>query len=127
MGSYGIGPTRLVPAIIEASHDEAGIIWPDAIAPFNAAILNLKVGDSATDRVSAEIDAALSARGLSALIDDTDDRPGAKFATADLIGLPWQVIVGPKSLAEGKVELKRRSTGDRVLVTPEEAVERIAS
>ncbi|MCA3643140.1 MAG: proline--tRNA ligase [Hyphomicrobiales bacterium] len=127
MGSYGIGPTRLVPAIIEASHDEAGIIWPDAIAPFNAAILNLKVGDSATDRVSAEMDAALSARGLSALIDDTDDRPGAKFATADLIGLPWQVIVGPKSLAEGKVELKRRSTGDRVLVTPEEAVERIAS
>ena len=127
MGSYGIGPTRLVPAIIEASHDEAGIIWPDAIAPFNAAILNLKFGDSATDRVSAEIDAALSARGLSALIDDTDDRPGAKFATADLIGLPWQVIVGPKSLAEGKVELKRRSTGDRVLVTPEEAVERIAS
>ncbi len=127
MGSYGIGPTRLVPAIIEASHDDAGIIWPDAIAPFNAAILNLKVGDSATDRVSAEIDAALSARGLSALIDDTDERPGAKFATADLIGLPWQVIVGPKSLAEGKVELKRRATGERVLVTPEEAVERIAS
>nr|MCU0819433.1 proline--tRNA ligase [Beijerinckiaceae bacterium] len=127
MGSYGIGPTRLVPAIIEASHDEAGIIWPDAIAPFNAAILNLKVGDSATDRVSAEIDAALSARGFSALIDDTDERPGAKFATADLIGLPWQVIVGPKSLAEGKVELKRRATGERVLVTPEEAVERIAS
>ncbi|MCA3633224.1 MAG: proline--tRNA ligase [Methylobacterium sp.] len=127
MGSYGIGPTRLVPAIIEASHDEAGIIWPDAIAPFNAAILNLKVGDSATDRVSAEIDTALSARGLSALIDDTDDRPGAKFATADLIGLPWQVIVGPKSLAEGKVELKRRSSGERVLVSPEEAVERIAS
>jgi prolyl-tRNA synthetase len=127
MGSYGIGPTRLVPAIIEASHDEAGIIWPDAIAPFNAAILNLKVGDSATDRVSAEIDAALSARGFSALIDDTDDRPGAKFATADLIGLPWQVIVGPKGLAEGKVELKRRATGERVLVTPEEAVERIAS
>jgi prolyl-tRNA synthetase len=127
MGSYGIGPTRLVPAIIEASHDEAGIIWPDAIAPFNAAILNLKVGDSGTDLVSAEIDAALSTRGLSALIDDTDERPGAKFATADLIGLPWQVIVGPKSLAEGKVELKRRSSGERVLVTPEEAVERIAS
>ncbi len=127
MGSYGIGPTRLVPAIIEASHDEAGIIWPDAIAPFNAAILNLKVGDSATDRVSAEIDAALAARGFSALIDDTDERPGAKFATADLIGLPWQVIVGPKGLAEGKVELKRRATGERLLVTPEEAVERIAS
>jgi prolyl-tRNA synthetase len=127
MGSYGIGPTRLVPAIIEASHDEAGIIWPDAVAPFDAAILNLKVGDSACDRVSGELDAALSARGLSALIDDTDERPGGKFATADLIGLPWQVIVGPKGLAEGKVELKRRATGERVLVSPEEAVERIAS
>ncbi len=103
MGSYGIGPTRLVPAIIEASHDEAGIIWPDAIAPFNAAILNLKVGDSATDGVCAALEQALEARGLSALIDDTDERPGAKFATADLIGLPWQIIVGPKSLAEGKV------------------------
>ncbi|WP_150287278.1 proline--tRNA ligase [Rhabdaerophilum calidifontis] len=127
MGSYGIGPTRLVPAIIEASHDEAGIIWPDAVAPFDAAILNLKPGDGATDRVSAEIEAALGARGLSALIDDTDERPGAKFATADLIGLPWQVIVGPKGLGEGKVELKRRATGERVLVSPDEAVERIAS
>lgn len=127
MGSYGIGPSRLVPAIIEASHDEAGIIWPDAIAPFDAAILNLKVGDSATDRVCGELEAALNARGLSALIDDTEDRPGAKFATADLIGLPWQIIVGPKGLAEGKVELKRRATGERVSVTPAEAIERIAS
>lgn len=127
MGSYGIGPTRLVPAIIEASHDEAGIIWPDAIAPFNAAILNLKVGDSACDRVSGELEVALEARGLSALIDDTDDRPGGKFATADLIGLPWQIIVGPKGLADGKVELKRRATGERFLLSPEDAVERIAS
>ncbi|MCZ8187780.1 MAG: proline--tRNA ligase [Beijerinckiaceae bacterium] len=127
MGSYGIGPTRLVPAIIEASHDEAGIIWPDAIAPFNAAILNLKPGDSATDTVCGTLEQALEARGLSALVDDTDERPGAKFATADLIGLPWQIIVGPKGLAEGKVELKRRATGERVLMSPEDAVERIAS
>jgi len=127
MGSYGIGPTRLVPAIIEASHDEAGIIWPDAVAPFNAAILNLKVGDSACDRTCGEINAALEARGLSALIDDTDERPGAKFNTADLIGLPWQVIVGPKGLAEGKVELKRRATGERTLLSPADAVERMAS
>jgi prolyl-tRNA synthetase len=127
MGSYGIGPTRLVPAIIEASHDEAGIIWPDAVAPFDAAILNLKPGDGATDRVSAEIEAALAARGMSALIDDTDERPGAKFANADLIGLPWQVIVGPKGLAEGKVELKRRASGERVTLSPQDAVERIAS
>ncbi|CAN1562433.1 prolyl-tRNA synthetase [Rhabdaerophilaceae bacterium] len=127
MGSYGIGPTRLVPAIIEASHDEAGIIWPDAIAPFNAAILNLKVGDSTCDGVCASLDAALEARGLSSLIDDSDERPGGKFATADLIGLPWQIIVGPKGLAEGKVELKRRATGERVLLSPEDAVERVAS
>jgi prolyl-tRNA synthetase len=127
MGSYGIGPTRLVPAIIEASHDEAGIIWPDAIAPFNAAILNLKPGDSATDTVCGTLEQALEARGLSALIDDTDERPGGKFATADLIGLPWQIIVGPKGLAEGKVELKRRATGERVLLSPADAVERIAS
>lgn len=127
MGSYGIGPTRLVPAIIEASHDEAGIIWPDAIAPFDAAILNLKVGDSATDAVCGELEAALKARGLSSLTDDTDERPGAKFATADLIGLPWQIIVGPKGLAEGKVELKRRATGERMSLTPADAVERIAS
>lgn len=127
MGSYGIGPTRVVPAVIEASHDEAGIVWPDAIAPFDAAILNLRVGDSACDRVSAEIEAALAARGLEALVDDSDERPGTKFATADLIGLPWQVLVGPKSLAEGKVELKRRATGERWLLSPEDAVERIAS
>jgi prolyl-tRNA synthetase len=125
MGSYGIGPTRLVPAIIEASHDEAGIIWPDAIAPFNVAILNLKPGDSAADRVSGELEAALEARGLSCLIDDTDERAGAKFATADLIGLPWQIVVGPKGLAEGKVELKRRATGERVTMSPADAVERI--
>ena len=127
MGSYGIGPSRLVPAIIEASHDEAGIIWPDAIAPFDVAILNLKPGDSATDRVSGELEAALEARGLSCLIDDTDERPGGKFATADLIGLPWQIIVGPKGLADGKVELKRRATGERVTLSPADAVERIAS
>jgi prolyl-tRNA synthetase len=125
MGSYGIGPSRLVPAIIEASHDEAGIIWPDAVAPFDAMILNLKPGDSATDGAANAFEAALEGQGLCALIDDTDDRPGAKFATADLIGLPWQVIIGPKSLAEGKVELKRRATGERELLTPQEAVMRI--
>jgi prolyl-tRNA synthetase len=127
MGSYGIGPSRLVPAIIEASHDEAGIIWPDAIAPFNVAILNLKPGDAAVDGACGELEAALEARGFECLVDDTDERPGAKFATADLIGLPWQIIVGPKSLAEGKVELKRRATGERVTCTLADAVERITS
>jgi prolyl-tRNA synthetase len=114
MGSYGIGPSRLVAAIIEASHDEAGIIWPDAIAPFNVALLNLKAGDSATDAACATLERELTAQGLDVLVDDTEERPGAKFATADLIGLPWQVIVGPKGLAEGKVEVKRRATGERI-------------
>jgi len=126
MGSYGIGPSRLVAAIIEASHDDAGIIWPDSVAPFDASIINLRVGDSACDAAVAGLAAELKAQGLDTLIDDTDERPGAKFATADLIGLPWQVIVGPKGLAEGKVELKRRATGERETLTPADAVARIA-
>ncbi len=126
MGSYGIGPSRLVPAIIEASHDEAGIIWPDAIAPFDVAMLNLKPGDAAVEAACGELEATLGARGFECLIDDTDERPGAKFVTADLIGLPWQVIVGPKGVAEGKVEIKRRATGERWMLSLADAVERIA-
>lgn len=118
MGSYGIGPSRLVAATIEASHDDAGIIWPDAIAPFDVALINLKVGDGACDAACAEIQAALETAGLTVLYDDRDDRPGAKFATADLIGLPWQVIVGPKGLADGRIELKRRATGERETLDP---------
>jgi prolyl-tRNA synthetase len=125
MGSYGIGPSRLVAAIIEASHDEAGIIWPDAIAPFDVALLDLKVGDAATAAACGEIDAALERAGLSVLHDDREERPGAKFATADLIGLPWQVLVGPRSLAEGKVELKRRATGEREMIAPADLVARL--
>ena len=125
MGSYGIGPSRLVPAIIEASHDEAGIVWPDAVAPFDVALINLKVGDSAVDAACATIEVELQAAGLSVLYDDRDERPGAKFATADLIGLPWQVIVGPKGLAEGKVELKRRATGEREVVAPVDLLGRL--
>ncbi|MFZ4534350.1 MAG: proline--tRNA ligase [Alsobacter sp.] len=122
MGSYGIGPSRLVPAIIEAFHDDAGIVWPDAIAPFNIALLNLRVGDSGTDGACEMLYRALTARGLDVLYDDRDERPGAKFASADLVGMPWQVLVGPKGLAEGKVELKRRATGERRLVSVEDAV-----
>ncbi len=113
MGSYGIGPSRVVAAIIEASHDDAGIIWPEPIAPFDVAILNLKTGDSATDEACGRLYRELSAAGRDVLYDDRDERPGAKFATADLIGIPWQVVVGPKGLAESKVELKRRATGER--------------
>jgi prolyl-tRNA synthetase len=126
MGSYGIGPSRLVAAIIEASHDEAGIIWPEAIAPFQVGVLNLRVGDSATDAACGDLYRGLTAAGFDVLYDDRDDRPGAKFATADLIGLPWQIIVGPKSLADGKVELKRRATGERELLSPADAMRRIA-
>jgi prolyl-tRNA synthetase len=127
MGSYGIGPSRLAAAIIEASHDERGIVWPEAVAPFDVALLNLRPGDAATDAACAGIERALEAAGRDVLYDDTDERPGGKFATADLIGLPWQVIVGPKGLAEGKVELKRRATDERELVAPADIVPRLAA
>jgi prolyl-tRNA synthetase len=113
MGSYGIGPSRLAAAIIEASHDEAGIVWPEAVAPFDVALLNLKVGDAVTDAACADLYRSLTTAGRDVLYDDRDERPGAKFATADLLGLPWQILVGPRGLAEGKVELKRRATGER--------------
>lgn len=122
MGSYGIGSSRLVAALIEASHDEAGIVWPDPVAPFDVSLLNLKIGDAGTDETSALLYKALTARGLDVLYDDRDERPGTKFATADLIGSPWQILVGPKSLAEGKVEVKRRKTGDRTLCSVEDAI-----
>jgi prolyl-tRNA synthetase len=124
MGSYGIGPSRLVAALIEAGHDEAGIVWPDEIAPFDIAVINLKPGDAASDGAAERIYQGLLARGYDALLDDTDDRPGAKFAKADLIGMPWQIIVGPKGLAEGKVEIKRRAGGEREIVPLEAALDR---
>ena len=127
MGSYGIGPSRLVAAIIEASHDDAGIIWPESVAPFTVAILNLKQGGGETDAACQELYRALSERGIEVLYDDLDQRPGAKFATADLIGIPWQILVGPRSLAEGKVELKKRADNSRELITPASAVERLVS
>jgi prolyl-tRNA synthetase len=127
MGSYGIGPSRLAAALIEASHDEAGIIWPDAIAPFNVALLNLKVGDSGTNGACELIYRALAVRGIDVLYDDREERPGAKFATADLVGMPWQVLVGPKSLADGKVELKRRATGERSLLSIEDAIAKLSA
>jgi prolyl-tRNA synthetase len=113
MGSYGIGPSRLVAAIIEASHDDNGIIWPEPVAPFDVSILNLKTGDASTDAACENLYHHLTGGGRDVLYDDRDERAGAKFATADLIGVPWQIAVGPKGLAEGKVELKRRATGER--------------
>jgi prolyl-tRNA synthetase len=126
MGSYGIGPTRLVAAIIEAFHDDAGIKWPEEVAPFKVAILNLKQGDSATDAASESLYRQLSARGVDILYNDLDERPGSKFASTDLIGIPWQILVGPKGLAEGKIELKCRADGSRQLLAPADAIERLA-
>jgi prolyl-tRNA synthetase len=125
MGSYGIGPTRVVAALIEAFHDDAGIRWPEAVAPFRVAVLNLKQGSSETDGVCERLYAALTAKGIDTLYDDLDERPGAKFATADLIGVPWQILVGPRGLAEGKVEVKHRFDGTRELMTPADALARL--
>jgi prolyl-tRNA synthetase len=126
MGSYGIGPTRLVAAVIEAFHDDAGIKWPEAVAPFKVAILNLKQGDPATDAASESFYRQLSGRGVEVLYNDLDERPGSKFAATDLIGIPWQVLVGPKGLGEGKIELKCRADGSRQLLPPGDAIERLA-
>jgi prolyl-tRNA synthetase len=126
-GSYGVGVSRLVGAIIEASHDDAGIKWPESVAPFKVGILNLKQGDSKTDAACEKLYSELNAQGVDVLYDDTDERAGAKFASMDLIGLPWQVLVGPKGLADGKVELKRRSDGSRELVSPADVLVRLTS
>jgi prolyl-tRNA synthetase len=123
MGSYGIGPSRLVAAIIEASHDEAGIIWPEPVAPFKVAILNLKQGASDTDAACEQLYKDLTAKGVEVLYDDRDERAGGKFATADLIGIPWQVQIGPRGLAEGKVEVKKRADGSKELMSPAAALD----
>jgi len=126
-GSYGVGVSRLVGAIIEACHDDAGIKWPEAVAPFRAAILNLKQGAEDTDAACERLYRELTAKGVEVLYDDTDQRAGAKFAAADLIGIPWQILVGPKGLAEGKLEIKRRSDGTRENLSPADVVARLTS
>jgi prolyl-tRNA synthetase len=125
MGSYGIGPTRLVPAIIEASHDENEIIWPASVAPFDIVVINMKSGDEACDSACEKLYSTLMKAGKDVLLDDRDDRAGTKFATADLIGVPVQVIVGPRSVASGEVEVKDRKTGARETMTIEAAVNRL--
>ncbi len=127
MGSYGIGPSRLVAAIIEASHDEAGIVWPRGVAPFDFGIVNMKAGDGAVDGVCEDLYSKLSAAGRDVLYDDTDNRAGAKFATMDLIGLPVQIIVGPRGVAQGEVELKWRKDGIRETLSLDAAMNRLAS
>jgi prolyl-tRNA synthetase len=126
MGSHGIGVSRLLGAIIEASHDDKGIIWPEGVTPFHAGIVNLKQGDAAADAACDGLYAALAAKGLTALYDDRDERAGAKFATMDLIGLPWRLTVGPRGLASGVVELTSRRTGESENLSPEAAVDGLA-
>ncbi|HEY9009980.1 MAG TPA: proline--tRNA ligase [Devosia sp.] len=126
-GSYGIGPTRLVPAIIEASHDDAGIVWPVSVAPFEAVVINLKVGDAESDAAAEKLYAELGKAGIDALYDDRDLGAGGKFATADLIGIPYQLIVGPRGLKDGTVEVKHRKSGERETLAVGDAVARLKS
>ncbi len=126
MGSYGIGVSRLVGAIIEASHDGDGIIWPDSVAPYDIGLINLRSGDAATDAACDDLHRRLEAAGRSVLYDDRDERAGAKFAEMDLIGLPWQLVVGPRGVKAGTVEIKRRATGERAELSVEAVLAKLA-
>jgi prolyl-tRNA synthetase len=124
MGCYGIGVSRLVGAIIEASHDENGIIWPESVAPFHAVIINLRPGDEACDKAAEGLYQALG-KTHDVLYDDISDRPGSKFATADLTGIPWQIVIGPKGLQNGIVELKYRKTGEKQELSSDDVLNKI--
>jgi prolyl-tRNA synthetase len=127
MGSYGIGVSRLVGAIIEASHDAAGIVWPDSVAPFDIGLVNLRSGDAKCDAACADLYAKLTKAGKDVLYDDRTESAGAKFATMDLIGLPWQVVIGPRGLAAGKIEIKRRATGAKEELSVEDALNKLTA
>ncbi|MGC6518209.1 MAG: proline--tRNA ligase [Candidatus Puniceispirillaceae bacterium] len=126
MGSYGIGVSRLVGGIIEASHDDKGIIWPAEVAPFNLAIVNLKPGHEQADSVSETLYQEALSNGYDVLLDDSAESPGAKMATMDLIGVPWQVILGPRSLDKGEVEVKNRHSGESVAMSPDSVASYLA-
>ena len=125
MGSYGIGVSRLVGAIIEASHDDDGIIWPESVAPFQVGLINLKAGDEACDKACDDIYATLRDKGVDTLYDDRDMRAGGKFADMDLIGLPWQLVLGPRGLKNNVVELKNRRSGEKEEISLEAALSKI--
>jgi prolyl-tRNA synthetase len=127
MGSYGIGVSRLVAAIIEAHHDDAGIVWPAGVAPFQAGLVNLRSGDKACDALCDDLYEKLAAAGVETLYDDRDERAGGKFADMDLIGLPWQLVVGPRGVKSGTVELKSRAGGGREELTADAALAKLAS
>ncbi len=125
MGCYGIGVSRLIGAIIEANHDANGIIWPEQVAPFDAGIINMRSGDAVCDALCEQLYAGLKVAGLDPLYDDTDKRGGEKFASMDLIGLPWQLTVGPKGAAAGTIEVKYRRTGEKLELPLAEAVAKV--
>ena len=124
MGSYGIGVSRLIGAIIEAHHDDDGIVWPESVAPFKAGIINLRAGDAGCDGVCEELYAKLNDAGVEVLYDERDERAGVKFAEMDLIGLPWQIAVGPRGVKAGTVEIKQRG-GEREEVLLDSALARL--
>ena len=126
MGSYGIGVSRLVGAIIEASHDDKGIIWPEAVAPCKVGLVTMRGDDEASIAAADDIYARLTGANVEVLYDDRDESAGGKFADMDLIGLPWQLIVGPRGLAAGKVELKERRTGNREELSADDALARLS-
>jgi prolyl-tRNA synthetase len=125
MGSFGIGVSRLVGAIIEASHDDAGIIWPEVVAPWQVGIVTMRGDDAASEQAAGEMYTKLTAAGVETLYDDRDERGGAKLAGMDLMGLPRQIIIGPRGLAAGTVELKDRRTGEKQELSPESALARL--
>ncbi len=126
MGSYGIGVSRLVGGIIEACHDDDGIVWPWGVAPFHVGLINLKPGDAATDALCDKLYNGLSQNGLDVLYDDRDERAGAKFSNMDLIGLPWQAVVGPRGAAAGEVEIKNRATGEKITLSLEDSLQKLS-
>jgi prolyl-tRNA synthetase len=127
MGSYGIGVSRLVGALIEANHDDAGIIWPESVAPFRVGLINLRGGDAKCVAAADELYAKLNAAGVAVLYDDRDESPGTKFATMDLIGLPWQLIVGPRGIAAGTLEVKNRRSGERQDLPADAALQNVTA
>ncbi|WP_265562604.1 proline--tRNA ligase [Sphingomicrobium arenosum] len=127
MGSYGIGVSRLVGAIIEASHDDNGIVWPEAVAPFTVGVVTMRADDEATVAAADDIYKALTDAGVETLYDDRDERGGVKLGGMDLMGLPWQIVIGPRGLKDGVVEVKSRKTGERHELTVQDAIAKFAS
>jgi prolyl-tRNA synthetase len=125
MGSYGVGVSRLVGAIIEASHDDNGIIWPDSVAPWKVGLVTMRADDQASVAAADDLYAKLQSAGIEVLYDDRDERGGVKLGSMDIIGLPWQLIVGPRGIASGVVELKNRRSGEREELSPESALARL--